>query len=176
MEPVYDVPLEPWRPGQPVQDTTLLCDIAAVLAFGQSDNSFAEIAELLSRRNCNTVRDWQTWTKGEFLMLVKSCSKLKKNRHAYLACFQSATGYSLEVEIVKDEAGPLVKVKKQSGGDTTSLSRKQAASETFNPSKWLPDLRVYEGVPKQGNADYIDDTEEKLYLDKLWLAAQVRLA
>ena len=170
---------EPWRPGQAVTHRTSICDIAAALAFGQQDQAFAAIGEQLKARNCVSVDDFSRWLKGEFLMLVKSCPSLNltKHRNAYLAGFESATGIKLEVErAVKGEAGPLSKVKKQSGGDTSALSKKQPPSNTFNASKWLPDLRVYQGVAKKDDAEYIGDEEEKLYLDKLWLAAHVRLA
>ena len=162
-----------WRPGVPVTDTTPMADIAAALAFGQSDDAFNAIAELLKKRNCITVADWKGWLKGEFLMMVKlSCGKTKKHRNAYLVGFESATGVKLELEVGGD--GLFVKVKKQSGGDTTGLSAQLAPSENFMPTKWLPDLRVYEGVPKKCDAPFLTDPQEKLYLDLLWLAAQVR--
>ena len=169
----------PWRPGQAVTQCTSVCDIAAALAFGQQDHAFAAIGEQLKARNCVSVADWSTWTKGEFLMLVRSAPdlNLKKHRNAYLAGFESATGMKLEVErVVKDEAGPLSKVKKQSGGDTTALCTKQAASDGFVASKWLPDARVYMSAPLSHSCDYMEDEEEKLYLDLMWLAAIVRHA
>ena len=170
-----EAPPEPWRPGLPVRDETALRDIAAAMAFGHNDQTFVEIAELLTNRKCCTVADWKTWHKGEFLTLVKvSIPKTKKHRNAYLAGFESATGHKLTVDDDVKSENPMSKVKKQSGGDTTAMSAKQVPSENFNGSKWLPDMRVYEGVPTKAEADYIEEEQEKLYLDKLFLCAIVR--
>ena len=83
-------------------------------------------------------------------------------------------GRLLSWSALTSSENPRSKVKKQSGGDTTAMSAKQAPSETFNHSKWLPDMRVYEGVPKKGDAEYMEKEQEELYVDKLWLCAIVR--
>ena len=53
------------------------------------------------------------------------------------------------------------------------LSRK-VTSDSFNASKWRPDALVYEGVPNKADVDYMSPEDEKLYMDKLWLAMQAR--
>ena len=169
-----DAAPEPWRPGQPVQEHTKLVDLAAVVAFGQQDETFNQIALLLKARNCISVSNWQDWQKSEFLSLVRAhCPTMKRHRNAYLAGFESMTGHKLCVESGINAEGPFVKVKKQTGGDMMGMSNKQATSEGFNASKWLPDALVYSDVPKKEDAEYISEEQEKLYLDKLWLAANV---
>ena len=164
-----------WRPGQPVRDDTSLCQIGDALAFGQTDDAFAEIAQQLHSRNCATVADWRTWHKGEFASMIKASGvKLKKHRNAYLVGFEVATGHKLAVDTDVKSENRSSNVKQPSGGDMYARCAKLAPSELFNSTKWLPDIRVYEGVPRKADADYIDEEAEKLYLDKLWLCAIVR--
>ena len=165
--------VQEWRPGLAVTDASKLCDIACALSFGQSDNAFSDIAALLHKRGCITVGDWHEWSKAEFFTMIKSNAdlKLKKNRHAYLKGFESATGHALGGGVDGSSNG-LIKAEKQtSGGDMMALSRK-VVSKDFNASKWHPDARVYEGVPRAADVEHMDDEAEKLYLDKLWLALQ----
>eukprot|EP00966_Prymnesium_polylepis_P235438 5445169-Prymnesium_polylepis.1 len=58
------------------------------------------------------------------------------------------------------------------GGDTTLACTKIATSDDFNPTKWVPDALVYDGVPRASHQRIMSDADEKLYLDKLWLCAQ----
>jgi hypothetical protein len=120
------------------------------------------------------VGDWRDWTKGEFFTLMKSsCILLRKSRQAYLKGFESATGVTLRTGIEVAEGNGLMKQeKKSSGGDMMAQSRK-VLSDTFNATKWSPDPHVYEGVPKKTDVLYMDPEDEKLYVDKLWLALQV---
>ena len=165
-----------WRPGQAVVDATKISDLAAALAFGQSDDTYITLAEMLSQRGCDTVGKWRTWTKGEFFTLIKSKSdlKMKKHRNAYLTGFESATRQPLRIEAAAagDGNGLIKSEKKRSGGDMLQLSRK-VVSSTFNGSKWEPDALVYEGLPKKGEVEFLGPEDEKLYMDKLWLCAQV---
>ena len=168
---------EAWRPGVTVTDEVKIVDIACALSFGQQDPAFDRIAEVLSKRGCKSVADWGSWTKEEFFTLIKTNVKelgLTKNRHAYLKGFESCTGRQLGVDD-GDGFDPLKKEKKPSGGDMMGLSRKVAASDEFRANKWRPDSQVYHGVPTKGAVDYLGPEEEKLYMDKLWLALQARL-
>jgi hypothetical protein len=154
--------------------TTRRSSIWRATAFGQHDDTYITIAELLAARGCATVLDWRSWTKGEFFTMIKAKKELvmKKHRVSYLAGFESATGHTLGVEDAGDIA---VKTEGQKvGGDMMEASRK-VIDKSFNGSKWQPDPLVYEGVPKLAEMDFIDDKDEKLYLDRLWLCAQVGL-
>jgi hypothetical protein len=164
-----------WWPGMPIREDTSIGDLARPMAFGQQDDVYITIAVILADRGCATVADWRTWTKGEFLTMIKAKKDLvlKKHRSSYLAGFESAIGHALGVGSAEDNL--LAKTeKKGSGGDMSGMSRK-TVSDSFNGSKWQPDPLVYEGVPKMTEMDFIDDDTEKLYLDLLWLCVQVGL-
>ena len=69
------------------------------LAIVGGDDAFHEIGELLSKRGCKTVDDWEEWLKGEFMSLVRYSSiKLKKHRNAYLKALETMSGHALAVE------------------------------------------------------------------------------
>ena len=166
----------PWRPGDPITDDVPIADIAKFLAFGQNDPAFDRIASLLGKRGCTSVAQWRDWTKSEFYTMLKIADdSLKKKRNAYLRGFEVAIGHELSVTSDEKLAIKAEGDKASCGGDMMQLSRKLSASQGFNPVKWQPDALVFDGVPKKGDADFIDDEKEKLYLDKLWLAAQVSI-
>ena len=62
---------EAWRPGQPVQDSTRLGDVLAALSFGHNDDSYTSISEKLAQRNCLTVGQLDSWSKGEMISLIR---------------------------------------------------------------------------------------------------------
>ena len=173
---VADV-VTPWNTSLPVTGRSSLKDMCRALAMVGADDAFNEIGELLEKRGCKTPDDWEGWLKGEFTSLVRNSTiKLKKHRNAYLKALEAMCGRTLVVERagVKSESDdPFAKVKKASGGDTTLLSTKVAPSSDFNARQWQPDARVYNGISTWGRAEFMDDEEEKLYLDRLYLAAQV---
>ena len=66
----------------------------------------------------------------------------------------------------------LVKSETKVGSDMMTLSHK-VTNESFNAYKWHPDPLVYVGVLAACETKYMDDDEERLYIDLLWLALQV---
>ena len=160
---------EAWRPGQPVQDSTRLGDVLAALSFGHNDDSYTSISEKLAQRNCLTVGQLDSWSKGEMISLIRPL-KLKKLPVAYVAAIEVAAKRTFQADpAMKGED----KVKAPCGGDLPHIKcTKVAPSETFNASQYLPDGCVYVGVPTLSLQDVLDPEEEKLYVDALWIDAQ----
>ena len=83
----------------------------------------------------------------------------------YVTAIATAIGHTFVDEVMKKEG-------EKTGGDMTQRSSKQAPSVGFVPSKYVPDGRVYAGLPAKNSARFLDTNDEQFYLDKLWLDAQ----
>ena len=161
----------PWRPGGALQYNSSLADICAALDFGCADTAYGAIAAKLATRNCTTKGDLEDWGHGEVISLVRplqALGKLKKRPEAYVAALAHATDIKFTSE-VKAEIG--TKVKAETGGDHSTKCTKILASATFSAYKYLPDGRIYAGVPTTADQETLDEDEEKLYLDSLWIDA-----
>lgn len=163
-----------WRPGDPVVDSSSVADILTALGFGQNDiESYRDISTKLSTRGVLTVKNLKDWTLMEFVTLMRGLS-LQKNARAYTASIGVAISHNFAKNAVSgSEDQDVPSAKKSNAGKDWHLScTKIAPTAAFNPFAHSPDGRLYSHFPKRGSCDYLDEVDEHLYLDLLWLDAQ----
>ena len=165
-------PVRPYRCGEPVTVRSSLADIGAAASFGAQDPGYEQITALLAKRKCVVVGDLDDWTQGEITAMIRGADlKLAKQPSVYVKTLQ--VYIKRDIALVRTSDGSaFYKVKKKTGGDTLSVCRK-VEDRTFNWTKYHPDALVYAHVPKMDAQEYIEDEEEKLHLDLLWLCLQV---
>ena len=165
-----------WTPGMPIEGKTQLRGPAAALAFVQGDTAYVDITELLIKRGCSTIDDWCEWDVDLFNSVVRAGKlTLSKDISAYRKGMERAFQHDLVPTDTADRVlNLLADAKKPTGGDVTLKTAKVKCSDTFVASQWVPDASVYEGVPKAKDVKFLEDEEEKLYMDKLWLNLQAR--
>lgn len=160
--------LAPWRPGDDIRETTAIADVMNVLAFGQGDDAYTQIAQKLSDRGCKLVEDLRNaWTRSELLSTIRSLGGLKRTPHAYVAGMLNA----LRIELEGAELGFKTEEKSKgfSGGDMMDRSQKIKPSPGFIPSKYDIDGALYSYLPAKGMCEHLDDEAEKLLLDLVLL-------
>ena len=160
--------LAPWRPGDNICETTVIADVMSILAFGQGDQAYTQIAQKLSDRGCKLVEHLRSaWTRSELLSTIRSLNGLKKSPHSYVAGMLTA----LRIELEGEEAGFKTEKKSKgfSGGDMMDRSQKIKPRSGFDPRSYDIDGALYNYLPAKNMCQYLDDEQEKLLLDLILL-------
>ena len=153
-----------WQPGHTVTSDTPLSALLNCIGVSGEGESYSLIGKKLEARNCKTVGDLEQWTYGELKQLLVALA-LPKNFRAYISAIASAT--CLTFEDIKEE------VSAGQGAEWSTRCTKKAISSAFIPHSYTPDGRCYAHLPKKGAALYLDTEQEQLYVDLVWLEAQV---
>lgn len=165
---------KPWNPALPVERDSSLTDIANAIGFGQSDPFFSAIGAKLAGLGTCTPADLESkWSRTELLVCIKSLTPVKPALY-YVTALETACIVLLSDKKLGSGSGG-VKVRAV-GGDMTKRSLKVSPSETFNPSKYCPDGRVYGALAHEMAHEYFTKDGEELYLDLLLLATPWRHA
>ena len=160
--------LAPWRPGNNICETTVIADVMSIIAFGQGDQAYTQIAQKLSDRGCKLVEHLRSaWTRSELLSTIRSLNGLKKSPHAYVAGVLTA----LQIELEGEEVGFKTEKKSKgfSGGDMMDRSQKIKPRSGFISRNYDIDGALYSYLPAKGMCLYLDDEHEKLLLDLILL-------
>lgn len=163
-----------WTPGAPVTPTTPLEPILCAIGFVQQDvQSYTAIADKLKARSVNTVGELfgsgATWEREELIVCLRPLG-LKKSVLAYIGAIEAAVGSTVGMELDEPITGGPAKV--TTGGNMKAACIKLEPSSTFQPRKYLPDGRVYQGLAARGETLCMSKEQEMLYLDRLWIDAQ----
>ena len=143
-----------------------MAPLLACIGIGQQDAaSYNAICEKLAMRNCVSVANLLELELSELASMIRPL-ELQKNPLVYV----TAMGAAIDHEF-KDTVE--VKLKKPKGGDIHSRSTKLEPTGNFNAWKHEPDGRVYFGLPKSEMCQFLSAEDAQLYLDRLWLDAQL---
>ena len=164
-----------WKPGDAVLPETGLEVVLHTIGCGQNDfDSFAKIADKLKTRNVTMAGDLfgndASWSREELLGCLKNL-ELKKSTLAYVVALETFVGRAVG-------AAPALQlkttaVKSTAGGNMSDRCTKKEPSRSFNPRKWRPDGRVFDGLHRLREVEFLPSAQEKLYLDRLWISAMI---
>ena len=155
-----------WTPGQPITPEVPLAPLLACIGIGQQDAaSYKAICEKLAVRNCVSVANLLELELSELTSMIRPL-ELQKNPLVYVTALGAAINHEF-----KDSFD--VKLKKLKGGDMSKRCTKLEPTSNFNPWKHEPDGRVYLGLPNSEMCQYLSAEDAQLYLDRLWLDAQL---
>ena len=163
-----------WRPGEPVVDETSITDVITMVGFGRADAAdWAAIKDKLVSRGCTTVATLRdAWDPGELLSLIRHL-KTKMQPRAYIAGISAAIGHDLlkdHVSKMKSERGEAAAGQ---GAGWHLHCTKVATAADFFAHRYKPDGRVFAHLPRKGASEYMEDKDEHLAVDLLWLDAHV---
>lgn len=163
-----------WQPGEPVVDDTSIADVITTVGFGRADAAdWAAIKDKLVSRGCTTVAHLRdAWAPGELLSLIRHL-KPKLHPRAYVAGISTVIGHDL----LKDHA---FKIKSERGDAAAGQGAgwhlhctKVATTADFLACKYKPDGRVFAHLPRKGAMDFMEEKDEHLAVDLLWLDAHI---
>jgi len=164
-----------WKPGDAVLPETGLEAVLHTIGCGQNDfDSFAKIADKLKTRNVTMAGDLfgndASWSREELLGCLKHL-ELRKSPLAYVTALETVVGHAVG-------AAPALQlkttaVKSARGGNMSDRCLKREPSHSFNPRKYRPDGRVFDGLHRLGEVEFLPNDQEKLYLDRLWICAMI---
>ena len=167
-----------WKPGDAVLPETGLEVVLHTIGCGQNDfDSFAKIADKLKTRNVTMAGDLfgndASWERGELLSCLNTL-ELKKSTLAYVVALETFVGRAVGAA----GAAPALQlktaaVKGTAGGNMSDRCTKKEPSGSFNPRKWRPDGRVFDGLHRLREVEFLPSAQEKLYLDRLWICAMI---
>ena len=152
-----------WQPHHAVTSATPISALLHCIAITGEGESYSLIAAKLDSRNCKTVGDLQQWTFGELRQSILALS-LPKHFRAYMCAIASATGLTFVEESSESSSH---------GSNWNLACTKKPISPAFIPYAYTPDGRCYAHLPARGSAKYLTGEQEALYVDLLWLEAQV---
>ena len=162
-----------WAPGDVVNGDTELALLFNCLGAGQFDiSSFQAIAIKLKNMKALTVGDLQShWVHGELiaaLRALESLNMLTKKAGSYQAAISTATGIQF------DQHGGSVREASGKGADWSLRCTKEAPSQGFAVHTFTPDGRVFQSVPALGTQDHLSKEEEALFVDAIFIDANLR--
>lgn len=143
----------------------------AAIGFGQSDPvSWANINSKFAQRNVETVGQLTEWMAEEVLGLLRGldrANKLQKTPRAYLSMIAS----HLDIRFQAEDSGSSDPAGVGQAADWASHCTKLRPSPDFNTSKYIPDGRVWAALPAKGTKTYLEQQDEQLFGDLIWLDA-----
>ena len=158
-----------WSPLLPVCSRSSMADILNVMGFGseESKQSYGRIMNKFTARKIDTAGKLKDYSGEELVSMLRPLELQKKPR-LYVAAIGGAIGHDFfKTSVVKSESGERLAAAGQGAEWHLKCTKVEAGAE-FNPTKYIPDGRVYAALPALSKCDQLDSPDAKLAVDLVW--------